>query len=608
MEQLDQALRLGLDVAGVLALGGLFGRRDGALKVTGQLLVDDLAVLLELTLRLVRTCLGVVAGLGQRAQALVVVGVRLGVRDHRADLGIRQAAGGLDTDLLLVAAPQILGRHVDDAVGVDVERDLDLRNAPRRRWDADQLELAECLVVARHLPLALEHVDLDLGLRIFGRREDLALAGRDGRVALDESREHTALGLDAERQRRDVEQQDVLDLTRQHTCLDGRADGDDLIRVDALVGLFAGQLLDPLLHRGHARHATDQDDVVDRPVLAGVGDGLLGGSDEPIQQIGDELLELGPRQRQVQMLGAGRIRRHERQVDLGDGGGRQLDLGLLGRLVQALQRHLVDGQIDALLTLELRAHPVDDRLVEVVATQVVVTGGGLDFEHPVADLEHGHVERATAQVEDQDRLVGALVQAVRQGGCGRLVDDPLDIEAGDLAGVARGLPLRVVEVRGHRDDRFGDRLAQERLGVGLELLQDHGADLRRRVLLVAHVNARVSVGATNDVVGNDLHLFVHLGELASHEPLDREHGVLGVGHGLPFGHGANKALTRLCEPDDRWGRPPTLGVGKDFRLTAGEDRDTRVGGAQVDADRLTHGSFLLRRVPRHAVVLLLYAV
>jgi hypothetical protein len=41
---------------------------------------------------------------------------------------------------------EVLRRHVEDAVGVDVERDLDLRDAARRRRDPGELELAERLV------------------------------------------------------------------------------------------------------------------------------------------------------------------------------------------------------------------------------------------------------------------------------------------------------------------------------------------------------------------------------------------------------------------------------------------------------------------------------
>ena len=141
--------------------------------------------------------------------------------------------------------------------------DLDLRHAARRRRDAGELELAERLVVDRHLALALEDVDLDRRLVVLGGREDLRLARRDRGVALDELGHHAALGLDAEGERGDVEQQDVLDVAGQHARLDGGADGHDLVRVDAAVRVLAGELLDLLLHGRHARHAADEDDVVD---------------------------------------------------------------------------------------------------------------------------------------------------------------------------------------------------------------------------------------------------------------------------------------------------------------------------------------------------------
>ena len=166
------------------------------------------------------------------------------------------------------------------------KRDLDLRHAARRRRDADELELAERLVVERHLGLALEHVDLDRRLVVLGGRERLRLAGRDRRVALDQLREDAALRLDAERERRDVEEEHVLDLALEHAGLDGRADGDDLVRVDALVRVLADQLLDLLLHGRHAGHAADEDDVVDlRGVEARVGERLLRRADGPLEQV-----------------------------------------------------------------------------------------------------------------------------------------------------------------------------------------------------------------------------------------------------------------------------------------------------------------------------------
>ena len=151
---------------------------------------------------------------------------------------------------------------------------------------------------------------------------------------------------------------------------------------------------------------------------------LLRRADGALEQVGGDLLELRARELEVEVLRAVLRRGDERQVDLRRHRRRQLDLRLLRRLVEALERHPVGREVDALVLLELGDHPVDDRLVEVVAAEVVVTVRRLDLEDAVAELEHRHVERAAAEVEDEDRLVGAfLVEAVRERGRGRLVDD-----------------------------------------------------------------------------------------------------------------------------------------------------------------------------------------
>ena len=212
-------------------------------------------------------------------------------------------------------------------------------------------------------------------------------------------------------------------------------------------------------------------------------------------------------------------------------------------LVEALQGALVVGDVDALVLLELGDQPLDDRLVPVVAAEVVVAGGRLDLEDAVADLEDRDVEGAAAEVEDEDRLVGVLlVEPVGERRRGRLVDDPLDLEAGDLAGVLGRLALVVVEVGGDGDHRRVDGLAELRLGVGLQLLEDHRRDLRRRVLLAADLDADVAVRAGDDLVGDDRLLLLDLGLLAAHEALDREDRVLGVHHRLALGDRAHEAL------------------------------------------------------------------
>ena len=125
----------------------------------------------------------------------------------------------------------------------------------------------------------------------------------------------------------------------------------------------------------------------------------------------------------------------------------ELDLGLLGGLAQSLHRHGVLRQVDALVLLELADQVVDDALVEVVATQVGVAVGGLHLDEVLAHLEDRDVEGAAAEVVDGDLLVGLLVEPVGESRRGGLVDDALDLEARDGAGVLGGLALGVVEVR-----------------------------------------------------------------------------------------------------------------------------------------------------------------
>ncbi len=67
------------------------------------------------------------------------------------------------------------------------------------------------------------------------------------------------------------------------------ADRDHLVGVDALVGVLAGQLLDPLANRRHPGHAADQDHVVDRGV-AGVVERPFDRADDPLQQVGGQLV------------------------------------------------------------------------------------------------------------------------------------------------------------------------------------------------------------------------------------------------------------------------------------------------------------------------------
>ena len=290
----------------------------------------------------------------------------------------------------------------------------------------------------------------------------------------------------------------------------------------------------------------------------------------------------------------------EGQVDVGLLRVGQLHLGLLSSLLETLQGHLVVAQVDALVSLELVGEPVDDALIPVIATEMVVTVGGEDLEDTIPKLEDGDIEGAATEVEDEDTLIRAgLVKTIGEGCSRGLVDDALDLEACDLARVLGCLTLRVVEVCRHGDDGLVDLLAKIFLSVSLELLQDHGRDLLGGVVLAVDVDIGTSVLARLHVVGDGLALGLGLGVVAADETLDGRDGVLGVGDGLVLRRLADDPLPILAETDDRGGRAVTLRVDDDRWLAALEHCHGRVRGAQVDTDDLSHCLFPFVLVQMH---------
>ena len=604
MRGLGEGFGGALDGGGVLALHHLLEVVDLAFHVAFGLGVHLVGQFLEALGGHVDHGVGIVARLDQFLALLVLLGVHLGVLLHPLDLGLGETGRGGDADRLLLAGAMILGRDVQDAVGVQVEGDLDLRHAARRRRDVGQFEAADGFVVGRHLALALENVDGHRRLVVGRGGERLALLGGHGGVLLNQLGHDPAQGLDAQRQRGDVEQEHVLDLALEHAALDGRADGHHLIRVDALVRILAEDGLDLLLHLGHAGHTANEDNLVD---LAGTEPGVLeggtAGAFAAVDQILDQGFQLGAAQLDVEVLGAAGVGGDERQVDVRLHGRGQLFLGLFRLFLEPLQGHLVVAQVNALVALELVGQPVDDAHVKVLAAEEGVAVGRFDLEHAVADLQDGDVEGTAAQVEHGDLLLAFFVQTVGQRGGRGLVDDALHVQAGDLARVLGGLTLGVVEVGRHGDHRVGDRLAQVLLGGLLHLAKDHGRDLGRRVFLAVHFDHGVAARALDDGKRADIHRLLHfrVGELAADEALDGEQGLGRVGDRLTFGDLPDETLAAVGEGDDGRGGPVAFGVFDDLGVTTFHDGHARVGRAQVDAYNFSHDALLLSLLTMNSV-------
>src|SRR5215203_399503 len=481
----QESLLLALDLLDVAPGEGILGLLYGLLYLALSGTVDLAINVLQGPLDRVDEVVGVVADVSLLAAAPILLGVRLGVADHLIDLRVRKPARGRDRDPLLLARPEVLGPYVDDAVSVNVERNLDLRYTPGSRRYANELKVPDQLVVRSHLAFTLVHLYFDRTLIVVGRSKYLTLTCRYSCIPLDELCHHATLGFNTQREGRDVEEQHVLHFACEDPGLDGGAYGHDLIGVDALVRLLARDLLDLLLNGRDAGGAADEDNLVHLALAKPrVLHCLAHRTGRRLHKVRGELVELRTAKRQIEVLGAVRIGGYKRQVDGCARRGGELLLGLLRCLDEALGSHLVLREVYPFGLFELLHHPLDYLGVEVIATEVVVPARGLDLKDALTEREDRDVKRSTAEVEDEDGLLPLLVEPISERGSGRLVDDTLDVEARDAARVLGRLTLGVLEVGGHRDDRLGNLFAEIRLSVPLDLLQDHRGDLRWRVLLL----------------------------------------------------------------------------------------------------------------------------
>ncbi|KAH6607458.1 hypothetical protein Trco_003771 [Trichoderma cornu-damae] len=532
-----------LDLGDVLAQGG-----DLLPQTVGLSLVELVGVLVKSALGVVQDAVGAVARLDGGLALLVRLGILLRVLDHPLNLVVRQTRSRGNGDGLVHVGGLVLGVDVDNGIGVNVEGDLDLRNATASGGDADKLEVSEQLVVLDELTLTLEDLDLDSGLRVGRSREDLGLLGGDGGVSVDQTGEDTSQSLDTEGEGSNVKEEEILDFTGEDSALDSGAHGDGLVRVDGLGGVTSEDGLDRLGNLGHASHAADQDDLLDVLGLeAGVLEGLANGLDGSVDEGLNHLLELRASELQVDVLGAGSVGGDEGQVDVGLERRGELNLGLLGSLADALDCHTIAGKIEARGLLELGHHVANQVDVEILTTKVGVTVGGLDLEDTVLDLKDGDVEGTTAKIVDSDDAVGLLLKTIGQGSGGGLVDDTEDIEAGNLTSILGALTLSIVEVCGNSNNGVLDRLGQVGLGRLLHLVEDEATNLRGRVLLVTSRDPSIAVGVLDDFVGDllDVSLDLSVAELATDQSLGGEESVLRVNHSLSLGGDTNQSLAVL---------------------------------------------------------------
>ena len=132
------------------------------------------------------------------AAFFVLGSVLLGITLHLFNFFLAQTAGVLHGDLAFLARGLVLGGDGKDAVHVDIERHLDLRNAARRRRHAFEIERPEQSIVPGEFALALQDIDRNSALIVRRRGERLRLACRYSRIPRNQRGHHAAECFDAE--------------------------------------------------------------------------------------------------------------------------------------------------------------------------------------------------------------------------------------------------------------------------------------------------------------------------------------------------------------------------------------------------------------------------
>src|SRR5690625_209240 len=139
-----------------------------------------------------------VPGFSGLAALLILFGVGFGIFDHAVDVFIRQRGATGNGHRLLGAGGTVLGGHVDDAVGVNVEGDLNLWHSAWCRCNTGQLEVAQWFIIRGEFTFTLEHLNIHGRLVVVGGGECFGTFGWDSRVAFDQLGHHTALGFDTQ--------------------------------------------------------------------------------------------------------------------------------------------------------------------------------------------------------------------------------------------------------------------------------------------------------------------------------------------------------------------------------------------------------------------------
>ena len=151
--------------------------------------------------------------------------------------------------------------------------------------------------------------------------------------------------------------------------------------IDAFVWRFSGFLFNGFLNRWNPSRTSNEDDLVDIALLdACILHGLTSWAHGCFNELRNEVFEFGSTEGHVHVFWLSISHCDEREIDLCLLGSRKFDLRLFCRFLQSGHSLCIFAEVDASVSLEFCNHPLDHEIVEIIATEFVVSGCCLDFD------------------------------------------------------------------------------------------------------------------------------------------------------------------------------------------------------------------------------------
>ena len=131
-------------------------------------------------------------------------------------------------------------------------------------------------------------------------------------------------------------------------------------------------------------------------------------------------------------------------------------MAFLALLLDTLEGIRLARKVNPRVGFEFADHPFDEGVIPVITSEEVSPSVAITSKTPSPISRTEISKGASTEVINRDLLVLFLVQTVGQRGCGGLVDDSLDLEAGDLACSLGRTSLGIVEISRNGDHSLGD--------------------------------------------------------------------------------------------------------------------------------------------------------